>query len=186
MLYTSAAETEMDWRHQEGSSREVLKLTSVSSANIQPILHSRVRDLCGVRSGLCMTSILWTVSITWPVQFSSVQSPGRLGYWGDKTQGRSSRDLLPVFSAGGHCEQVWHGQGCPVFRWCPSSLNFLCRPQASSALQSALKDDFGEDVVACDMRTPCEFPSLDSRQKMFLWSHKEVDFVPHAVVGCVL
>ena len=29
--------------------------------------------------------------------------------------GRFSRDSLPVFSAGGPCEQFWHGQGCPLF-----------------------------------------------------------------------
>ena len=29
--------------------------------------------------------------------------------------GRFSRDPLPVFSAGGPCEQFWHGHGCPLF-----------------------------------------------------------------------
>ena len=33
---------------------------------------------------------------------------------------------------------------------------------------------------------PCKFPSLDSCQKSFLWTHKEVDLAPHQVVGLVL
>ena len=35
----------------------------------------------------------------------------------------------------------------------------------------------------CDMPEPCEFPSLDSCQKRFLWTHKEVDHAPHPVFG---
>ena len=35
---------------------------------------------------------------------------------------------------------------------------------ASLTLQGALKDGFGEVVVARDMPEPCEFPSLDSYQ----------------------
>ena len=40
--------------------------------------------------------------------------------------------------------------------------------------------------MACDMAEPCKFLSLDSCQKRFLWTHKEVDLVPHPVVGSVL
>ena len=40
--------------------------------------------------------------------------------------------------------------------------------------------------MACDILEPCKFPSLDSRQKRFLWTHKEVDLAPHQVVGIVL
>ena len=40
--------------------------------------------------------------------------------------------------------------------------------------------------MACDMPEPCKFPSLDSRQKSFLWTHREADLVPHPVVGLVL
>ena len=32
----------------------------------------------------------------------------------------------------------------------------------------------------------CKFPSLDSCQKRFLWTHKEVDRAPHPVIGLVL
>ena len=36
------------------------------------------------------------------------------------------------------------------------------------------------------MPEPCKFPSLDSCQKRFLWTHKEVDLAPHPVVGLAL
>ena len=35
------------------------------------------------------------------------------------------------------------------------------------------------------MPGPCKFPSLDSCQKRFLWTHKEVDLAPHPVTGLV-
>ena len=53
-------------------------------------------------------------------------------------------------------------------------------------LKGALKDGFGEAVVACDMPEPCKFPSLDSCQKRFQWAHKEVDLAQNLVVGLVL
>ena len=55
---------------------------------------------------------------------------------------------------------------------------------ASPFLQGAMKDGFGEVVVACDMPKPCR--SLDSCQKRFLWTNKEVDLAPYPVVGLVL
>ena len=33
---------------------------------------------------------------------------------------------------------------------------------------------------------PCKFPSLDSCQMRFLWTHNEVDLALHPVVGLVL
>ena len=57
---------------------------------------------------------------------------------------------------------------------------------ASPTLHRALKNVFGEAVVACDMPEPCKFPSLDSCQRRFLWTHKEADLAPHPVVGLVL
>ena len=36
------------------------------------------------------------------------------------------------------------------------------------------------------MPEPCKVPSLDSGQKRFLWTHKEVDLNPQPVVGLVL
>ena len=40
--------------------------------------------------------------------------------------------------------------------------------------------------MACDMSEPCRFLSLESCQKSFLWTHKEVDLALHPVVGLVL
>ena len=40
--------------------------------------------------------------------------------------------------------------------------------------------------MACDISEPCKFPSLDSCQKKFLWTHKEVDLAAQPVVGLVL
>ena len=37
-----------------------------------------------------------------------------------------------------------------------------------------------------DRPEPCKVPSLGSRQKRFLWIHKEVDLAPHTIVGLVL
>ena len=56
----------------------------------------------------------------------------------------------------------------------------------SLTLQGTLKDGFGEAVVVCDMTKLYKFPPLDSCQKRFLWTHKEVDLTPHPVVGLVL
>ena len=79
---------------------------------------------------------------------------------------------------------VRHGQGCPLFDVVHRALSLPTT--ASPILQGALKDGFGEAVVACDMPEPCTFPSLDSCLKRFLWTHKEVDLAPHQIVGHVL
>ena len=39
--------------------------------------------------------------------------------------------------------------------------------------------------MACDMPEPCKFPSQDSCQARFLWTHKEVDLALHPIVGLV-
>ena len=67
-----------------------------------------------------------------------------------------------------------------VYPACPLPTTML------PTLQGALKDGFGEAVMVCDMPKPCKFPSLDSCQKRFLWTHKEVDLALHQVVGLVL
>ena len=36
------------------------------------------------------------------------------------------------------------------------------------------------------MPEPCKFQSFNSCQKRFPWTHKEVDFAPHPVIGLVL
>ena len=40
--------------------------------------------------------------------------------------------------------------------------------------------------MVCNMHEPCKFLFLDSCQKSFLWTHKEVDFALHPVTGLVL
>ena len=57
---------------------------------------------------------------------------------------------------------------------------------ASPTLQGALKDNFGEVVMACDILDPCKVPSFHSCQKRFLWNQKKVGLAPHPVVGLVL
>ena len=70
------------------------------------------------------------------------------------------------------------GQGCPLFD--------VVHPALSPTLQGTLKDGFRDSPAACDMLEPCNFPSLESCQKRFLWTHKEADLAPHPVVGLVL
>ena len=36
------------------------------------------------------------------------------------------------------------------------------------------------------MPEQCEFPSLNSCQKRFLWAHMDTDIAPHPVIGLVL
>ena len=67
---------------------------------------------------------------------------------------------------------------------CPSSISSADHGIAHP--QGALKDGFGEAVVARDIPEPCKFPSLDSCQKRFLWAPKEVALASHPVVGLVL
>ena len=64
--------------------------------------------------------------------------------------------------------------------------HFLCKPRRRPPSKVPLKDGFGEAVVACDMSEPCKFLTLDSCQKRFMWTHKEVDLAPHSIVGLVL
>ena len=72
--------------------------------------------------------------------------------------------LFQSFSAGGHCEQFWHGQGRPLFDAVHPT--FPLPTTVSSIVQSALKDGFGKAVVR-DMPEPRKFASLESFR---LWS----------------
>ena len=58
------------------------------------------------------------------------------------------------------CEQLWHWQGCPLFD--VVYLAFPLPTMTLPTLEGALKDGFGEAVVACDMPESYKFPSLDS------------------------
>ena len=81
-------------------------------------------------------------------------------------------------------QQFRHGQGCPLSDVVHPAFPLLSK--ASPTLQDALKDGFGEAVVTSDVLKPCKFPSLDSCQKRFLWTHKGVDLAPRPVIGLVL
>ena len=74
-------------------------------------------------------------------------------------------------------------EGCPLFDVVHPV--FPLPTTASPTLQGAPRDGCGEAVVASEPK-PCTFPSLDSCQKRFLWTHKEVDLAPRPVVGLVL
>ena len=87
-------------------------------------------------------------------------------------KGRFGSDPLVVFSAGGPCEQFRHGQGRLLIGIVRSAVPLLTT--ASSTLQAALTDGFGEAVVARDLPEPCKFPSLSRCRNRFLWAHKEV------------
>ena len=58
------------------------------------------------------------------------------------------------------------GLGCPLFDVVHPT--FPLPTPASPTLQAAVKDGFGEAVVACDMPETCKFPFLDSCQKRFM------------------
>ena len=121
----------------------------------------------------------WSASRTLSVgQFGPFQSLGRLGGRGD------IKDDSAVFSAGGPWEKVRHEEGCPLFGVVPPA--FPPPTTASLTLHGVLKDSFAAAVVVCDMPEPCKFPSLDSCQKSFLWTHKKVDLAPHPAIGLVL
>ena len=70
------------------------------------------------------------------------------------------------------------GTGRDVHSLMLSIQHFLCRSRRR-LFSKVLKDGFGEAVVACDMPEPCKFPSLDSCQKKFLWTHKGFNLAPH-------
>ena len=96
----------------------------------------------------------------------------------------SAEILFQPFLQGAHASSF--GMGRDVHSLMFFIQHFPLPTTASPILQGALKDGFGEAVVACDMPEPCKFQSLDSWQKRFLWTHKEVDLASHPVVGLVL
>ena len=77
-----------------------------------------------------------------------------------------------------------HGRGCPLFDVVHPVFPLLTA--ASASFQGALKDGLGEAAVSCDMPESCKLPSLDSCQKRFLRTNKEVDLASHPVIGLVL
>ena len=89
------------------------------------------------------------------VQFSSVPWPTESSVGHD---GRFSRVPLPVFFEGGQHEQFWLRQGRPLFDVVHPA--FPPPTTAPPTFQGALKDGFGDTVVACHMPETFELPSL--------------------------
>ena len=87
----------------------------------------------------------------------------------------------PVFSAGGPCEQFWHGQGCPLFDVVHPA--FPLPTTASPTLQGAPKNSSGQALTVCDTPEPGKFLSPESCQNRFLCTHMEVDLALHPVIG---
>ena len=76
------------------------------------------------------------------------QSLDRLGSWMD-IRDDSAEISFQSFLLEATVSNPWHGQGSPLFDVVHPA--FLLPTTASSALQGALKNYFGEAVVACDM-----------------------------------
>ena len=72
-----------------------------------------------------------------------------------------------------------------TLRCCPSSISSAYH-SINHHPHGALKDGFGESVMASNMPKPCKFPSLDSCSKRFLWTYKEDDLALCPVVDLVL
>ena len=130
--------------------------------------HSRVA--CFSSAGRTLHDVLYT-------------APGRLS---EMAVGNLADDPAKIifqsfFSAGGHREQVLNGQGCPLFDFVSPA--FPLPITALPTLQGALKDDFGEAVLARDMLKLCKFLSLDSFQRRLLWAHKEVSLIVLLIPG---
>ena len=109
------------------------------------------------------------------VQFSPLTDWVVRGTWGTIQQ-RSSASLF--------CRRpLW-----AVLTWAGMSTLDVVHPtfslltKASLTLQAALKDCVLRAVVACDIPEPCQFPSLDSRRKRFLWTYNGVDLAPHPAI----
>ena len=141
--------------------RTILKLSAVRGWKV---VHEKGRGV-GVGWGRRRRSMGITWRKPW-YQFSSLPLASGSS-WGH--EGWFSRDPLSVSSAGGRCEQFWHGQSCPLFDVVHPA--FPLPTTASPTLQDALKYGFGEAVVACDMPEPHRFPFLDRCQKRFTWTH---------------
>ena len=75
-------------------------------------------------------------------------------------------------------------QGYPLFNVVHPA--FSLPTTALPILHGALRDGLGEALMVCDMQEPSKFLFLDSCQKRFLWTHKEVDLAPLPVVDLVL
>ena len=131
--------------------------------------------------GCCILQPLIVHTVTDGIQFSWVQSLDRLGHQG------TWQTIQQRFSSCIFCGRfLWAALAWAVISilCCPSSISSADHGVAHPP--NTLKDGFGDAAIACDVPEPYKFPSVDSCQKRFLWTHKEVDLVPYQVVGLVL
>ena len=107
---------------------------------------------------------------------------------------RFSRHTLPIFSAGGHGEQLWHWHSLMLL-----IQHFLCRPQHCPPLQNARGGGGGVERLSWRVICLNHASSVSSRksppeedlqktfrrdlQRRFLWTHKKVYLAPNPVVG---
>ena len=96
-------------------------------------------------------------SVPWLIGLSRVQEINQ------------ERDPLPVFSAGGCCEQFWQGQGCPLF-WRACSITSADHGIARSPRCPEVW--FWRGCSGAWHGWTTQTSSLDSRQRRFLWAHK--------------
>ena len=118
---------------------------------------------------------------TWLDQFSSVSWPS--GSSGGH-RGWFSRDPLPVFSVGGHWEQFWRGQGCPLFN--VSIQHFQCQPQYCTPSQVPWRTVLERLLWCVTCPNHASFQLVTVAFKRFLWTHKEGDLARQPVIGLVL
>ena len=117
-------------------------------------------------------------------QFSSVQSLDRLGHGGGGDMTDDSAKILFQSFLQETTERFWYGRECPLIEVAHPAFPLLIT--ALPTLQGALKDGFGETVMAFDVPEPCKFPFQGICQKTFVWTHKELDLALHLAVVPVL
>ena len=96
-------------------------------------------------------------------QFSSFQSLDRLGHRGDRRDD-SAELLFQSFPQEALLGSFGFSRDVSLFDVVHPA--FPLPTMASPTLQGALKDGFGEDVLACDMPEPCKFLSLKRGAKL--------------------
>ena len=94
------------------------------------------------------------------------------GWSGVDMMDNSAEILFPSFLQEALVSSSGHGQGCPLFDVVHPSIPLLT---TSPTLKSALKDDFGQAVMLCDMPKPCTFHYYSSNTGTSTQKGKDVD-----------
>ena len=98
---------------------------------------------------LVWLTLVTSVFLRWSSSVQSLHQMSRRGEHDKTIQQRSSSSLF----CNSHCEQFW--KGCPLFDIAFPA--FLQPSMGSPTLRGALKDGFGEAVMACDTMTQILF-----------------------------